>query len=95
MKTVFYQVGDGSIDGSPLNAGGMIIFSANECAERALKIFFKHYLHRYSPTYSAGHHGEPEHEWVYSHYEIYDHRANLSPTIVLLHYKFINSPCDE
>ena len=41
----------------------------------------------FAVTYTAGHHGEPAHEWTFSHHEIYDPRDPQLPTIVILRYR--------
>jgi hypothetical protein len=38
-------------------------------------------------TYTAGHYGEVEHEWLFSHHEVYDPRESCLPTIVILRYR--------
>jgi hypothetical protein len=55
--------------------------------DEAIANFYLLHLDDYKETYTAGHYGEAEHEWEFSHHEIYEPQNLALPTMVVLCYR--------
>lgn len=60
--------------------------------DEALKDFYKASIKHYRQNFTNGHYGETDHEWVFSHHEVYKPENPELAAIVILRYRPINQP---
>lgn len=90
-ETVFYQAVVTDCEAAPLDMAGMAIMVRFEPAKQAVDILIKNKLKcgscDYSIAYTAGHYGEEDYIWDFSHHEIYEPVDKSLPSMVILRYK--------
>jgi hypothetical protein len=59
--------------------------------EEAIENFYTNHLEDYKETYTAGHYGDPNYKWIFSHHEIYSPMDLQLPSMVILRYRPLNS----
>ena len=85
-KVFFYMMPSIEFDlGKPLHLSHVI--TSYKKIKEAVDDFNLRYKSRYETTYTAGHYGEPDHEWVFSHHEIYEPKDPNLSAMVILRYK--------
>jgi hypothetical protein len=71
--------------GTPLHLSHVI--TSFETLDDAISRFYATTIADYATTYTCGHYGELEHEWIFSHHEAYTPVQPHLPMIVILRYR--------
>lgn len=87
-QTIFLQVACIDSDGDPLHL--CHISTAFSALDEAIECFYRESLETYRYTYTAGHYGEAEHLWEFSHHEAYQPVEPSLPAMVILRYRPMN-----
>lgn len=91
MRTVFYLAVVDDCEADTLHLAGMVAIASESEVDVAIQDLLKRNMVYgdcdYSVAYTAGHFGEANHEWEFSHYEIYEARDITLPTMVILRYR--------
>lgn len=84
-ETVFLQVAVADSNGDSLHLTHVLTSFLS--LQKAIERFYNKSLDTYRYSYTAGHYGEIDHLWEFSHHEAYQPIDSSLPAVVILRYR--------